>query len=188
MPTQTDWPPLSSPSSQPCNPIYHPESSLPSQDISVDLWDTAGQERFASMHPSYYYRANACILVFDVTRKSTYQHLEDWYKEMRRYCENIPCICVANKIDVNYEVTKKKFKFAEKNQLPVKEAFLFLFLLLLPIDISLYIYCSITTILIKSLSLPSFFSSFMSPLLMVQMWWKYSRSVNPLLLSTLTKP
>ena len=58
----------------------------------------------ASMHPSYYYRANACIIVFDVTRKSTYQHLEDWYKEMRRYCENIPCICVANKIDVNYEV------------------------------------------------------------------------------------
>jgi Rab-like protein 2 len=70
------------------------------------------------MHPSYYHRANACILVFDVCRKSTYQHLEDWYKEMRRYSENIPCICVANKIDVNYEVTKKKFKFAEKYQLP----------------------------------------------------------------------
>ncbi len=113
-----------------------------SQDISVDLWDTAGQERFASMHPSYYYRANACILVFDVTRKSTYQHLEDWYKEMRRYCENIPCICVANKIDVNYEVTKKKFKFAEKNQLPVKE---FVFPLVAD-DVSLFVFCSITTI------------------------------------------
>jgi hypothetical protein len=31
-------------------------------DVS-DFWDTAGQERFASMHPSYYYRAHACILV-----------------------------------------------------------------------------------------------------------------------------
>jgi GTPase SAR1 family protein len=35
----------------------------------VDIWDTAGQERFNSMHSSYYYRANACIMVFDVTRK-----------------------------------------------------------------------------------------------------------------------
>jgi len=29
----------------------------------ADFWDTAGQERFASMHPSYYYRAHACVLV-----------------------------------------------------------------------------------------------------------------------------
>jgi hypothetical protein len=29
----------------------------------ADFWDTAGQERFNSMHPSYYHRAHACILV-----------------------------------------------------------------------------------------------------------------------------
>jgi hypothetical protein len=37
------------------------------------------------MHPSYYYGAHACVLVFDVTRKVTYQHLADWYKELRQY-------------------------------------------------------------------------------------------------------
>jgi Rab-like protein 2 len=42
--------------------------------------------------------------VFDVTRKVTYQHLSDWYGELRQYCENIPCILVANKIDVDYKV------------------------------------------------------------------------------------
>lgn len=72
-----------------------------------DFWDTAGQERFSSMHPSYYYRAHACILVFDVTRKLTYQHLSNWLSELRRYCENIPCILVANKIDVDYSVSLK---------------------------------------------------------------------------------
>ena len=83
------------------------------------------------MHPSYYYRAHACVLVrvrcapsrsrdvgvsrwwwwwwcvcqaFDVTRKSTYQHLSQWYKELRTYCENIPVVLVANKIDVDYKV------------------------------------------------------------------------------------
>jgi hypothetical protein len=38
-------------------------------DIPIDIWDTAGQERFNNLHPSYYYKAHACIMVFDVTRK-----------------------------------------------------------------------------------------------------------------------
>jgi len=84
----------------------------------VDFWDTAGQEAFNRMHPSYYYRAHCCILVFDVTRKITYQHLSDWYKELREHCENIPCVLVANKIDVDYNVTRKEFKFASKHNLP----------------------------------------------------------------------
>ncbi|OQS00768.1 ras family GTPase [Achlya hypogyna] len=83
----------------------------------IDIWDTAGQERFSSMHPSYYFGASACILVFDVTRKTTYQHLADWYKELREYCENIPCFLAANKVDVDLEVTNKKFKFAETHNL-----------------------------------------------------------------------
>lgn len=72
------------------------------------------------MHPSYYYGAAACILVFDVTRKTTYQNLSKWYGELREYCENIPCILVANKIDVDYKVTNKKFKFAENHGLDFK--------------------------------------------------------------------
>jgi small GTP-binding protein len=72
--------------------------------VPSDFWDTAGQEAFSRMHPSYYYRAHCCILVFDVTRKITYQHLADWYKELRDHCENIPCVLVANKIDVDYNV------------------------------------------------------------------------------------
>ena len=86
--------------------------------ILVDFWDTAGQESFNRMHPSYYYRAHCCLLLFDVTRKITYQHLADWYKELREYCENIPVVLVANKIDVDYNVTRKEFKFAAKHNLP----------------------------------------------------------------------
>jgi len=75
---------------------------------SADLWDTAGQERFSSMHPSYYYRAHACILVFDVTRKPTYKNLAEWYGELRQYCEGVPCLLVANKIDVDYNVREEE--------------------------------------------------------------------------------
>ena len=86
--------------------------------VAVDFWDTAGQERFASMHASYYYRAHACILVFDVTRKATYTNLLAWYSELRQYCPHIPCICIANKIDVDYAVTSKAFAFPGKHGLP----------------------------------------------------------------------
>lgn len=80
--------------------------------------DTAGQERFNSLHPSYYYKAHACIMVFDVTRKVTYKNLERWYDELQQHCKGIPTFLVANKIDVNYAVTEKRFGFAEKHNLP----------------------------------------------------------------------
>ena len=86
--------------------------------VAVDFWDTAGQERFASMHASYYYRAHACVLVFDVTRKVTYTNLVAWYKELRQFCPHIPVLCIANKIDVDYAVTGKAFAFPDKHGLP----------------------------------------------------------------------
>jgi len=93
-------------------------TQIEGRDVNVEFWDTAGQERFSSMHPSYYHSAHACILVFDVTRKPTYKNLANWYKELREYREDIPCILVANKIDVDYSVTKKSFNFAKKYHMP----------------------------------------------------------------------
>ena len=37
--------------------------------------------------------------VFDITRKITYKNLPVWYKELREFRPNIPCLCAANKID-----------------------------------------------------------------------------------------
>ncbi|XP_074759743.1 rab-like protein 2B isoform X3 [Athene noctua] len=83
-----------------------------------DFWDTAGQERFQSMHASYYHKAHACIMVFDVQRKVTYRNLNSWYKELREFRPEIPCIVVANKIDADMKVTQKSFNFARKFSLP----------------------------------------------------------------------
>ncbi|XP_033101618.1 rab-like protein 2A [Anneissia japonica] len=88
------------------------------KEVTVDFWDTAGQERFSKMHPSYYHQAHSCILVFDVTRKVTYKNLPTWYKELREYRPSIPCLCAANKIDVDYKVTQKAFNFPKKFNLP----------------------------------------------------------------------
>eukprot|EP00878_Enallax_costatus_P020856 GHUV01022065.1.p1 GENE.GHUV01022065.1~~GHUV01022065.1.p1 ORF type:complete len:113 (-),score=33.11 GHUV01022065.1:1145-1483(-) len=57
------------------------------------------------MHASYYYRAQACIMVFDVTRKITYKNLENWYQELQQHAKGIPTLVVANKIDIDYQVS-----------------------------------------------------------------------------------
>lgn len=85
----------------------------------IDFWDTAGQERFQSLHPSYYHRAHACVLCFDVTRKVTYKNLVTWYKELREYRKHIPVVCVANKVDVDPAVASKGFGFPDKHKLPL---------------------------------------------------------------------
>jgi Rab-like protein 2 len=88
------------------------------KEYKIDFWDTAGQEQFKKLHASYYFQANACIIAFDITRKVTYKNLEMWYKEMRQYCPDIPVICIANKVDVDPSMAKKKFNFAVTHQLP----------------------------------------------------------------------
>ncbi|XP_072452742.1 rab-like protein 2A isoform X6 [Notamacropus eugenii] len=84
-----------------------------------DFWDTAGQERFQSMHASYYHKAHACIMVFDVQRKVTYKNLSTWYSELREFRPEIPCVVVANKIDADANVTQKSFNFARRFSLPL---------------------------------------------------------------------
>lgn len=99
--------------------LYKYTTTINDKTVLVDFWDTAGQERFQSMHPSYYHKAHACIMVFDVQRKVTYKNLTNWYKELREYRPEIPCIVVANKIDADLKVTQRNFNFAKKQGLPL---------------------------------------------------------------------
>ncbi|XP_020633910.3 rab-like protein 2B isoform X1 [Pogona vitticeps] len=98
--------------------LYKYTATVDDKTVLVDFWDTAGQERFQSMHASYYHKAHACIMVFDVQRKVTYKNLSNWYKELREFRPQIPCIVVANKIDADLKVTQKSFSFPKKLHLP----------------------------------------------------------------------
>uniref|UniRef100_A0A8C5SDQ5 Rab-like protein 2A n=1 Tax=Laticauda laticaudata TaxID=8630 RepID=A0A8C5SDQ5_LATLA len=99
--------------------LYKYTATVDGKTILVDFWDTAGQERFQSMHASYYHKAHACIMVFDVQRKVTYKNLTNWYKELREFRPQIPCIVVANKIDADLKATQKSFNFPKKLKLPL---------------------------------------------------------------------
>ena len=99
--------------------LYEHHENLAGRDILVSLWDTAGQERFESIHSSFFYRANAAILVFDATRKETYQHLEEWHSQLIAQRGNIPVIVVVNKIDLAPGMAKKQFQWPQSHGYPV---------------------------------------------------------------------
>ncbi|MHA2390946.1 MAG: GTP-binding protein [Promethearchaeota archaeon] len=64
------------------------------------IWDLAGQAQFKRVRQSYLSNAEAGILVFDVTRKDTFNNLENWFKESIDVSPTISLILVGNKIDL----------------------------------------------------------------------------------------
>ncbi len=64
------------------------------------IWDLAGQQQFARVRQSYLANARAGILVYDVTRKKTYEKVKDWFDEIKKNTKEISLILVGNKIDL----------------------------------------------------------------------------------------
>ena len=55
--------------------------------IKFEIWDTAGQEKYRSVNRLFYQNAAACILVYDITRKSSFDAIKNfWIKDIK---ENI---------------------------------------------------------------------------------------------------
>ncbi len=51
------------------------------QEVVLTIWDTAGQERFQSLGKAFYRGSDVCILVFDVTDRSSFDGLQKWKEE-----------------------------------------------------------------------------------------------------------
>ena len=81
------------------------------------IWDLAGQAQFKRVRRSYLSNAETGILVFDVTRKETYDKIESWFKEIMDASPTISLILVANKVDMEGErvvTTEQGEDLAEK--------------------------------------------------------------------------
>mmetsp|Transcript_13273 Transcript_13273/g.27864 ORF Transcript_13273/g.27864 Transcript_13273/m.27864 type:complete len:349 (+) Transcript_13273:321-1367(+) len=77
---------------------------LSNKRIKLTIWDTAGQERFRTLTSSYYRGAQGVVMVYDVTRRDSFDNLEQWLKEVKLYSPNngegVVKLLVGNKIDL----------------------------------------------------------------------------------------
>ena len=70
------------------------------QKVKLQIWDTAGQESFRSITRSYYRGAAVCVLVYDITRRQSFEHIQGWLKEAREHGgEKMEVLLVGNKCD-----------------------------------------------------------------------------------------
>ncbi|KAI1699651.1 ras family domain-containing protein [Ditylenchus destructor] len=53
----------------------------PNYRIKLQLWDTAGQEKFKSITRSYYRNSVGVIVVYDITNRRSFDHVQDWLSE-----------------------------------------------------------------------------------------------------------
>lgn len=79
--------------------------------IKAQLWDTAGQEKFRSITAQYYRGAKGILIVFDVTKRTSFESVDKWLNEVHNVSDaSIPIILIGNKKDMvkNRSVTTEE--------------------------------------------------------------------------------
>ncbi|KAE9446821.1 hypothetical protein C3L33_21277, partial [Rhododendron williamsianum] len=89
--------------------------------VKAQIWDTAGQERYRAITSAYYRGALGALLVYDVTKPTTFENISRWLKELRDHADsNINIMLIGNKTDLKHlraVATEDAQGFAEKEGL-----------------------------------------------------------------------
>jgi len=95
------------------------------QKIKLQIWDTAGQERFRAVTRSYYRGAAGAIMVYDITRRTTFNHISSWLSEANNLASpNTILFLIGNKadLDASRDVTREEAEeFAKEHNLTFLE-------------------------------------------------------------------
>jgi Ras-related protein Rab-2A len=93
------------------------KTNTPQKHMKLSLWDTAGQETYKSVTRSYFRGASGALLVFDLSRKQTFQHVTDWLNDLRQIAEpDIVIVLVGNKADLTQEEDNKREVTREESE------------------------------------------------------------------------
>ncbi|CAN7019765.1 hypothetical protein BRARA_F00618 [Brassica rapa] len=89
--------------------------------VKAQIWDTAGQERYRAITSAYYRGALGALLVYDVTKPTTFENVSRWLKELRDHADsNIVIMLIGNKTDLKHlraVATEDAQSYAEKEGL-----------------------------------------------------------------------
>lgn len=101
----------------PKNKTVAKEDEPPQRHMKLSLWDTAGQETYKSVTRSYFRGASGALLVFDLSRRSTFLHVTDWLSDLRQIAEpDIVVVLVGNKADLLADDSKREVTRTEAEE------------------------------------------------------------------------
>ena len=94
---------------------------LENTTFRLQIWDTAGQESFRAMTRIYYKNSSCAFIIYDITEKESFNHLESWITECKKIApETTLFVLIGNKNDLkeSREVSYDEgLKMAEKNNM-----------------------------------------------------------------------
>ena len=79
--------------------------TINNKHIGAQIWDTTGQEKFQSLTTIYYKGAVGAILVYDITRRGTFDRISNqWLAELRNFSDpHMVVMLIGNKCDLKDE-------------------------------------------------------------------------------------
>ncbi|XP_073280744.1 ras-related protein RABA5a-like [Primulina huaijiensis] len=94
------------------------------KEVKAQIWDTAGQERFRAVTSAYYRGAVGALLVYDISRRQTFESIGKWLNELHTHSDmNVVTILVGNKSDLK---DAREVKTAEGKSLAETQGLFFI--------------------------------------------------------------
>ena len=89
----------------------------------IQIWDTAGQENFKSITKAYYKNCVCAMVVYDITKRQTFDNIQTWLDDVRNESpKNALIILIGNKIDLYQE---RQISYDEGNEFAKKNEIMF---------------------------------------------------------------
>ena len=90
---------------------------IKNKKIKIQIWDTAGQERYRSITSAYYKGAKGAFIVYDITRKLTFDNIDKWITDLKTNGDkNISIILIGNKSDLEDKREVEKEEGIKKSE------------------------------------------------------------------------
>jgi len=71
--------------------------------LKAQIWDTCGQEQFRALTKTYYKKAVGALIVYDITKKQTFDDINKWYQDIKENAEEeVVLMLVGNKADLKH--------------------------------------------------------------------------------------
>lgn len=86
----------------------------------IHFWDLSGDEIYIEIRNEFYSEANGILLCYDISNKETFDHLNNWIEEGKKYnADWSNAILVGCKSDMSSQVSAEQAKsFASKMGIP----------------------------------------------------------------------
>ena len=89
--------------------------TIEGHSIKAQIWDTAGQERYKAITSAYYKGAKGAFVVYDITRKSSFESIDKWVNDLTAAADKkITIVVIGNKSDLEDQRQIPKEKGEEK--------------------------------------------------------------------------